>query len=410
MTCNRSRFPCGRLFGMNRINLKQGMRRVSEYQFYEFRAVDRLLGKSDIAALSRISSRAEFTPTGFAIEYNWSDLRADPEKLMAHWFDLHLYVAIWGTRRLMIRLPKRFINRSQVQDFDRECEYLKVIDAGENLVLDICDSDEDSEFSYEIDTTGLLGRLAPLREELLLGDLRLLYLVWLTKVNRNILDDDEPEPLDGIGPLSDGLKAFADFFDIDIDLVQAAAEVTSNVIDGEPNSETVKAAVEAIPEGEKTEILHRLVQGDDPHVLVELRRQIRKILAPADGTKRPEFRTVSELRSRAAEISRMRKAAVQERLQAESARREREVEEARKVRVKALRKRGDAVWDDVELEIERRNSSSYEQAIDLLIDLQWLAKENGTMNQFKIRLSRIRARHARKRRFIELLGRLYRFP
>lgn len=382
---------------------------MSEYQYYEFRAIDRPLGQSDIDALGGISSRAEITPSGFTIEYNWSDLRADPARLMKQWFDLHLYVANWGTRRLMIRLPKRFIKRSQVERFDRECENLKVIDAGENLILDMCYSCEESEFTYETDTKGLLGRLAPLREELLLGDLRPLYLIWLMKVNWDILDDNEPEPLNGIGPLSDGLKAFADFFDIDIDLVQAAAEATSNCIDGESKSETVKAAIETIPEDEKTEILHRLVRGDDPHVLAELRRQLRKIVIPEDGMKRPEYRTVSELRSRAAEILRIRKAAEQERLQAERARLEREAEEARKVRIKTLRKRGDAVWDDVDLEIEKRNARSYEQAIDLLIDLQWLAKENGTMNQFKIRLSRIRARHARKQRFIELLERLYRF-
>ncbi len=388
--------------------MQQRMRRVSEYQYYEFRAIDRPLDKSDINALGGVSSRAEITPTGFAIEYNWSDLRADPAKLMEQWFDLHLYVASWGTRRLMIRLPKRFIDCFQLEGFDHECEYLEVIDAGKNLILDIFDRDEDSQFDEVADTTAWLGRLAPLREDLISGDRRLLYLIWLTKVDRNILDDKEPEPLAGIGPLSDGLKAFADFFDIGNDLVQAAAEVSPSIVDSHPHSESVRSAIEAIPHGKKTEILHRIVHGDDPHVLAKLRRQLRETLTPVDETGRSEFRTAADLRSRANELSSIRKAFEQERLEAERARRRREEAEARKDRIKVLRARGDAVWDDVELEVERRNPGSYERAIDLLADLQWLAEEDGMVQQFKIRLSKIRARHSRKRDFIARSARLNR--
>jgi hypothetical protein len=43
--------------------------------------------------------------TGFTNTYEWGSFKGDPAKLMESWFDLHLYPANWGTRRLMIRLP-----------------------------------------------------------------------------------------------------------------------------------------------------------------------------------------------------------------------------------------------------------------------------------------------------------------
>ena len=55
---------------------------MSEYQYYEFRALDRPLNKKEMGVLRSISSRAEITSTSFINTYNWSDLKADPDKLI----------------------------------------------------------------------------------------------------------------------------------------------------------------------------------------------------------------------------------------------------------------------------------------------------------------------------------------
>src|SRR5688572_16244693 len=78
---------------------------MSEYQCYEFVAVDRPLSAKEMAALRAISSRAQISPTRFWNEYHWGDLKADPAALLARYFDAHVYTANWGTRRLMLRLP-----------------------------------------------------------------------------------------------------------------------------------------------------------------------------------------------------------------------------------------------------------------------------------------------------------------
>ena len=71
---------------------------MSEYQYYEFAAIDRPLNVAERQRLRAISSRARITATGFVNTYNFGDLKADPLQLLARYFDLFLYVANWGTR------------------------------------------------------------------------------------------------------------------------------------------------------------------------------------------------------------------------------------------------------------------------------------------------------------------------
>jgi hypothetical protein len=49
---------------------------VSEYQYYEFLAVDRPLSEAQRAQLRALSTRAEITATRFTNEYQWSDFKA----------------------------------------------------------------------------------------------------------------------------------------------------------------------------------------------------------------------------------------------------------------------------------------------------------------------------------------------
>jgi len=70
---------------------------MSEYQYYEFQAIDRPLTKDEMGKLRACSSRATITSTSFVNEYNWGDLKADPVKWMEKYFDAYLYVANWGT-------------------------------------------------------------------------------------------------------------------------------------------------------------------------------------------------------------------------------------------------------------------------------------------------------------------------
>ncbi|MBL0701999.1 MAG: hypothetical protein JJV91_00790 [Desulfosarcina sp.] len=78
---------------------------MSEYQYYEFRAIDTPLAESQKAEVSRLSSRAYVTSHSATFVYNYSDFSGNTEKLMATYFDSMLYMANWGTRQLIFRFP-----------------------------------------------------------------------------------------------------------------------------------------------------------------------------------------------------------------------------------------------------------------------------------------------------------------
>jgi hypothetical protein len=69
---------------------------VSEYQLYEFVALDQRLTAKQMAELRKVSTLAAITPTSFRNEYLHGDFRGNPAKLMERYFDAHRYLAAWG--------------------------------------------------------------------------------------------------------------------------------------------------------------------------------------------------------------------------------------------------------------------------------------------------------------------------
>ena len=373
---------------------------MSEYQYYEFLAIDRPLDKAAQAHLRALSSRAHITATGFTNTYQWGDFKGNADKLMEDLFDLHLYLANWGTRRLMIRLPERLIDRRVVDAclVEPECATARVV--GDHLILAI----QVQELRTEWDEgPGWLAALAPLRADLLAGDMRLLYLLWLMAVEWEVVDPDTPEPLPGIGPMSGALESFATFFCLDPDLIKAAAERDGVAAGDMITPDAARETIAAMDEPEKLTFLSRLFEGD-PHVAAELRAAVRNRLAAGRDTTPMPPRTAGELRTRA-EAIRLAREQESTRLAMEmSERLAREQEAKRQERLLAVARRGEGVWRDVETEIERSNASAYNRAVEWLMDLRAVAQERDTLPEFARRVDAIRERHARKARFLQRIA------
>jgi len=74
------------------------------------------------------------------------------------------------------------------------------------------------------DGRGWMARLAPVRDELMRGDLRSLYIGWLAAVAGEMMDDDDVEPLSvgGLASLTAAQQALAEFLEVDPDLLAGA--------------------------------------------------------------------------------------------------------------------------------------------------------------------------------------------
>jgi hypothetical protein len=103
---------------------------VSEYQYYDFRALDRPLTRNEKASLRSISTRAAITATSFTNHYEWCDLKANPSKLLEKYFDAFVYVANSGTREFHIRLPQGSIDykRSEPQRLKNRPVYIWMLE------------------------------------------------------------------------------------------------------------------------------------------------------------------------------------------------------------------------------------------------------------------------------------------
>ena len=94
----------------------------------------------------------------------------------------------------------------------------------EHWIIDwsLDESEDYDRFGME-DGGGWMGWLAPLRDELLRGDLRSLYLGWLASAGEFNDDALEPEPPAGLSDLTPAQQALTEFVEIDPDLLAAAA-------------------------------------------------------------------------------------------------------------------------------------------------------------------------------------------
>jgi hypothetical protein len=360
---------------------------VSEYQCYEFVALDRPLTARQMAELRAISTRAEISPTRFWNEYQWGDLKGDPAKLVARYFDAHLYFANWGTHRLMLRLPKARVDTKALKQYFAG-HSVRLTSTGEHVVLDLTSDTEEPEDDEE--SQGALAALSPLRAELIRGDLRPAYLAWLLAVQDGDVDDDAAEPPvpRGMAELTAAQEAMVEFLRIDADLVAAATRGSSDAAD---DREPFRRWVLALSEGAKDAWLRRAADEPDLALGGELLRSFR---AAGSGARRGASRTVAELRALAEEER-------AERENAEAARAKKArlaAERERERRLTTLGRDVDGAWEKLEKLVA---SSAYDAAVKLAVDLRDLATRDGEATAFTDRFQALRKRQIRRRGFFD---------
>lgn len=366
---------------------------MSEYQYYEFLAVDRPLTEAQRVQLRALSTRAEITATRFTNEYQWGDFKGDPQQMMEQYFDAHLYFANWGTRRLMLRVPRAALDARTAEQYVCKDTAASLTVTGEHLLIDLYADREPDDYWEE---TPDLGSMVGARSELIAGDHRLLYLAWLFAVQRDEVDDGVTEPPvpAGLADLSAPLEAIVDFLEIDNDLIGIAVEASPDLDEDEPGE--IAEWIASLPAPEKDELLERVASGQGAQVQALLLRQFRETAPGKPAAAAVPARTARELRDAAdayrVEIVR----AVEERRQTEAAGREVEKAAAYARHLDDLSAREASAWVRAEALIEAKNQRQYDTAVSLLRDLRALAERNGSLEVLTERLGDLRRQHQRK--------------
>jgi hypothetical protein len=361
---------------------------VSEYQCYEFVALDRPLTAKQMAELRAISTRAEISPTRFWNEYQWGDLKADPAKLMERYFDAHLYFANWGTHRLMLRIPKARVDLKALKSYFVGGHAARLTSTGEHVLLDL--GSDTGEPEYDEQSQGSLAARSPLRAELMRGDLRPAYLAWLLAVAADDLDEDAEEPPvpAGLAELTAAQEAMVEFLRIDVDLVAAAASGSAAVTE---DGAALRRWLAALSAKEKDAWLRRAVDEPDLALGGELLRAFR---ATTKGEHSGTRRTVGELRALAAT-----QRAERERAEAARAKKAQAAADAARQRhLTKLARDVEGAWAKLEKLVE---ASDYDVAVKLAIDLRDLAIRDATAAGFAQRFEVLRKRQLRRRGFFD---------
>jgi len=359
---------------------------MSEYQYYEWQTLERPLTATEQKAVNGLSSHIDVTSNQAIVTYQWGDFKHDPIQVLAKYFDVHLYIANWGTRRLAFRFPKGLLDTAAIEAYCDE-DHLTLNTIGDAQVLEF-EMDEEEGFDEWVEERGLLSTLGRLRDDLLQGDYRALYLAWLKAMSLesgyfdeneddpdNFFTDPEPHVPAGLKQLTPPLQTLVDFFEIDPFLVSAAAELSPNLSPAQRAD--FSPLISRLTRPECDELLLKIVNGE-PGAVAALRKKLLSF-EKAQTIPQTSPRTFGELLKTAEKLR-----------NAES---KRQAEEKRKKHIaemQELAKRETQTWQEVEKTLESGyTASNYDHATNLLDKLQQLADFQETQANFNARLGEL---------------------
>jgi hypothetical protein len=354
---------------------------MSEYQYYEFQTIDRLLTPKEQDEIRKLSSRVQLNSTQATFLYNYGDFRGNPKQVLEKYFDVMFYIANWGTWQLIFRFPKAIVDPQWFQPYELE-DTITISTTSKYVILDIHINEEEGIRGW-VEGEGWLPRLLPLRDDLLRGDLRLLYLVWLRSapyLAKYALEEDPIEPPipPNLSKLSKPLQAFIELVELDSNLVGAAAQDSSHQQAGsEPSLETWLSALSA---DEKQEFLLKLVRRE-PHVDLQLIHRLKELAGKTQSAPQAILghRHLSELGEIASTLRKKQQ--------------QKEENAAKKKRVQALEAlapREEQLWKEVVRLIELKQAKPYDEATALLKDLRDLAEYQGRSPEFIQRFKKLK--------------------
>jgi hypothetical protein len=365
---------------------------VSEYQYYEFVAVDGPISDEGLRYAQTCSSRAQVSRFRWQNVYHFGDFHGKVEILLKH-YDAHFYIANWGTVRLGLAFPAASLPLESIEPYlrggERYEDSLSVQKIDDRLIV-WWERNEEGGWGWT-QGEGILDDLIAIREELLRGDHRALFLGWLADFERDEWADPEdggvllpPIPA-GLNGLSPAQTALIKHFPIDHDALTVAAELSQAT---RPDRIPIATVVEKLPVSEMRALLERVAAGDGSRVMSELNRL---------GNPAPVIRDVPALSciEFAAKVTEVCETRRKEETKAAAAKRKQE-EQARRQRLATVMQRADAIWAGLEPLMEQKASAAYDQVSAQLLELRDAHEQASESPRFRQKLAAFRERYARR--------------
>lgn len=355
-----------------------------------------------MASLRKLSTRADITPVSFINVYNFGDFKGDPEKLMAQFFDAHIYVANWMTATFMVSVPIDTLTKEMAQAF-RVPYILEFKETKSRWIItwNLEESENYDRFGME-DGSGWMAHLAPIREELLQGDMRSLYIGWLASASEERMDDDDLEPLalDGLADLTPAQIALAEFIEANKDWLTGCGIGRPSFKSSDIQPQEMAAWIDALPPEKSKAVLLELLKGNGKQAERKLKKQFMAWQQALKGeqTELPR-RTVSELRKNAEAGRKIRLE------QKARKKRQREIKRQKEREAYLKKLSGDfpKAWKTVQKTVLRGSGLAYDETCGILIDMAEAYRLGGNQKEFRQKLKEFIADHSRRKALIKRL-------
>ena len=359
---------------------------MSEFQFYEFRSVDKPLSQTERNEVSGWSSRAVVSDTRAVFTYSYSDFPKDERSVVADYFDAMFYTANWGAARLIFKFPADLVPARQLRHYT--AEGVEVLSKNGSTLLYMSVNSEDGDHWIDEDENAMASLIA-LRGDIMAGDYRCLYLIWLKVTMEEAQSEwggvdpesEEPPVPAGLTALNAALSAFVAAFNIDEDLIAAAAE-TSAAPDAQTEGDDAEKLAQLSNE-EKDAFLRRLLQNE-PLLSAKLKQRLPQTSDRTTAATDTRRRSVGQI-LQAVGTARQRR----EHLRTVAR------EQQEEARLQQLEHEEPQLWQRVDTLIREKNSRSYDEAVTTLKDLKFLAVARGRSLAFKERVEELQKEYSR---------------
>lgn len=359
---------------------------MSTYQYYDFYSIDRSLTKKEMETISTYSSRVDLSSRRAMFMYNYGDFRYNEIEVLNDFFDIMLYVANWGSRRLMMKFPSSMVSYQELTEYAIEAgnefyQEINVLKKGSNVLIDMNLSNEDSEW---IDAEGMLDEMLPIRNQILNGDYRALYLGWLQLASDDIdIPPDLPEPTlpANLKRLGYSLEKFVDFWEIHPDLIQAAAATSEE--EEVMSDEGLISQINHLSDEEKNEILAELV-NHEVKAQQQLRQRLAQLYKGPTVPKKKEPRTLGEIMQRTSKQAQIRE-------EADTLARK----QALLKKMKKIEEEESTMWAEVTEQAQQKTAKGYERAAELLLELKEYHEYRMSQAVFNSKFELIRAEYGK---------------
>ena len=371
---------------------------MSEYQRYEFMTSDRPLTRAQLDAVNNLSSHIEASSTHAVIEYHWGDFKHNPIDVLHKFFDGFLYWANWGAPELALRfphgtLPADLINLINGYDFD---DFVTFTQHSDYDILDIHFGELEAPDEW---TEYDLGSLIAIRDELMEGDLRALYIAWLACMRMlGSYDEEEEDEIisvpavpPALATLTAAQQALAELLQLPQELLDAAVRHSKAAMSS--TDDDFVAWVELLSQDRRNDYLVRLARNEaglSRRLVKELRElgKDKTRVTPSTGEHVTYATLLAESKAVKAKLEREKRE--QEQL-------------ARQRHLQDIHDRQEDYWHQVDQAVARKSSTGYDEAARLLSELRDVADHFKETGQFQARFRTWIQPHLRRPAFVKRL-------